>query len=409
LTNGSGSGPQVKDSHQLPRKPKLLIVVNYFYPYISGVSEYARWNGAAISDEFEITVLTGRHLPALPIEETIDGMHVIRADPLLHLHKGYISVDFIRRFMRLAAAADVINLHLPMLEAALLANAGSRYCPILLTYHCDVTATGGMVDWLAVQSVLGSAKIAARRADAIGVLTKDYAVGSPIVSGMADKLVEMPPIIKMERFPRTPGSRHGSFRLGFVGRFVKEKGIEVILASIAPIIKHLPDAKFVFVGETQKVAGGSIYETVADQLARHANHIEVLGQVSDEGLWRIYNQMDVLLLPSVNSYEGFGIVQIEAMLAGALVVASDLRGVRIPITRTGNGVLAQPGNVGSLVEAILACHSLRQRRSGEEVRVRTLEHYSNSAARERFATTLSRLIDRRRCETVPGGDIRTIG
>ena len=70
-------------------------------------------------------------------------------------------------------------------------------------------------------------------------------------------------------------------------------------------------------------------------------------QPSDDELWKLYNKLDVLLLPSVNSYEAFGLVQIEAMLAGALVVASYMRGVRIPIGVTGNLAVWSPLAVSS--------------------------------------------------------------
>jgi glycosyltransferase involved in cell wall biosynthesis len=388
----------------LSHRPKLLIVLNYFHPYISGVSEYARWNGAATCAEFETTVLTGRHLASLPSEDTIDGLHVVRAEPLFHLHKGYISWDFVSKFIDLAAKADVINLHLPMLEGGLFAKMGSRYAPVMVTYHCDVTPTGGIVDWLAVESVLLSGRIAAKHADVISALTRDYASGSRIIGSFTNKLVEIPPIMKMEAFERKAARQNEVFNLGFVGRFVKEKGIDVILDAVGPIISQIPNAKFLLVGETRDVAGGSIYGSLTEKLARWASHIEVLGHLSDARLWEVYNEMDVLLLPSVNSYEGFGMVQIEAMLAGSLVVTSDMRGVRIPVKLTGNGYLARAGDVGSLVEAVMACRSLRQQRSREEVRARTLEHYSNHSVQNLLVATFKGLIEERRKRAVRRAD-----
>jgi glycosyltransferase involved in cell wall biosynthesis len=375
-------------------KPKLLIVLNYFFPYMSGMSESARHMAYALVDEFEITILTGRHRADLPEDETADGLHVVRASPVLRLHKGYISVDLLVRFAKLAARSDVINLHLPMLEAALLTHIGLRHAPVAISYHCDVTPTGGGLDWLAVKSVLLSARIAAKRADAVVVHTKDYAEQSPVLSGLEDKLIEIPPIIKMERRPLIPiAANTNAFNIGFVGRFVREKGIEVILDAIAPVMERIPIAHFVFIGETRGVAGGSIYSSIASELARHSPHVKLLGLLSEDELWNVYNTLDVLLVPSVNSYEAFGLVQIEAMLAGTLVVASDMRGVRVPVKLTGNGRLVEPGNVASLVEAIVDCTSLRRERSREQVRAHALKHFSNRIARKRFTATLASLIE----------------
>ena len=73
----------------IPRRPSVLTVINYYYPYISGLSEYARLvaeNMAA--DGMDITVLTGRHRKDLAPTEAIAGVRVIRAAPFVFLHKG---------------------------------------------------------------------------------------------------------------------------------------------------------------------------------------------------------------------------------------------------------------------------------------------------------------------------------
>ena len=59
------------------------------------------------------------------------------------------------------------------------------------------------------------------------------------------------------------------------------------------------------------------------------------------------------MLPSINSFEAFGIVQLEAMSFGVPVIASDIPGVRMPIKRTGNGYLFKKGNIDSLTDAII--------------------------------------------------------
>lgn len=63
-------------------KNKILIVVNYFYPYISGVSEYARAAAANLAKHHVVTVLTGKHIPDLPDVEVFEGYTLIRAKPL---------------------------------------------------------------------------------------------------------------------------------------------------------------------------------------------------------------------------------------------------------------------------------------------------------------------------------------
>ena len=50
-----------------------------------------------------------------------------------------------------------------------------------------------------------------------------------------------------------------------------------------------------------------------------------------------YTCIDVLVVPSINSTEAFGLVQVEAMMMGVPVVASDLPGVRVPVQKQGWG------------------------------------------------------------------------
>ena len=58
-------------------------------------------------------------------------------------------------------------------------------------------------------------------------------------------------------------------------------------------------------------------------------------------------------MPSLNSTESFGLVQVEAMLCGVPCVASDLPGVRQPIQQTGMGEIAPIGDAEGLAGAIL--------------------------------------------------------
>ena len=55
-----------------------------------------------------------------------------------------------------------------------------------------------------------------------------------------------------------------------------------------------------------------------------------------------FHTSEVLVLPSINSTESFGMVQVEAMTCGTPAVASDLPGVRCPVRETGMGRIVPP-------------------------------------------------------------------
>jgi glycosyltransferase involved in cell wall biosynthesis len=66
-----------------------------------------------------------------------------------------------------------------------------------------------------------------------------------------------------------------------------------------------------------------------------------------------YPNLDVLVVPSLNSTEAFGLVQIEAMLNGVPCVASDLPGVRMPVRMHNMGRVARTGDAADLADCIL--------------------------------------------------------
>jgi glycosyltransferase involved in cell wall biosynthesis len=66
-----------------------------------------------------------------------------------------------------------------------------------------------------------------------------------------------------------------------------------------------------------------------------------------------FKSCDVTVLPSINSTETFGLVQIESMICGTPVVAAGLPGVREPVRMTGMGKVVPPRDPVRLAEAVL--------------------------------------------------------
>lgn len=356
-------------------RKRLLIVVNYFHPYVSGVSEYARKVAASLAAYHEVTVLTGRHLPDLPEQEFFEGYSLVRAKPLFFLDKGYISFDFVADFIRLSRQCDVINLHLPMLESGLLSLLASR--PLLVTYQCDMAIVGGLLSRLAVLGVRLSMRLAIARSKAVMVLSKDYAKSSPMVRGCLGKVIEVAPPNRFEYQNMGSPSRLRSpnLVLGFVGRFVLEKGIEVIIEA-ARILKNEP-LEFWLAGDYKDVAGGSVYERLKGDIESLGGRVRLLGRLSNNDLIDFYRNIDVLLLPSTNRFEAFGMVQMEAMTFGATVVTSDMPGVRETVRKTKIGQLCEPGSGVSLADAILRARAERKSISRDDVRAAVFREFSN--------------------------------
>ncbi len=364
----------------------ILLVLSYYHPYISGVSEYAKMLAEGLAQHHDVTVLTGRHLDTLPVQERIGGVTIVRAKPLLFLHKGYISLDLARQFHHLARNADVINFHLPMLDAVWLTHLAPRRARFITTYQCDVQPVGGWIDRLAVAAVNAGSRMCIRRSEKIVALSHDYAIGSNILGGECVPVVEGYAPIKDTGLPTAVRiGNAGAFPvIGFLGRFVAEKGIDVLIRAFERIRLHYPSAILLLGGDYKAVAGGSVYPQLKASIEALGRCVELLGRIDEAALPNFYARLDVLVLPSINAYEAFGMVQVEAMLAGVPAVASDMRGVRVPIQLTGIGNLAPPGSDEGLASAIIDTISPERRQDRVAVRRAALEIFSNQAFIERY-------------------------
>ncbi|MDP2777328.1 MAG: glycosyltransferase family 4 protein, partial [Anaerolineales bacterium] len=136
-----------------------------------------------------------------------------------------------------------------------------------------------------------------------------------------------------------------------------EKGVEILLEALPAILIKYPNAQVLYAGQYQNVMGEQAYfDRLNPQIHEYENsgHWTFLGNLDPVQLAALYPNLDVLTVPSLNSTEAFGLVQIEAMMNGVPSVPSALPGVRQPVTMHGMGAVSEIGNSASLARAILA-------------------------------------------------------
>src|SRR5512138_3440987 len=139
-------------------------------------------------------------------------------------------------------------------------------------------------------------------------------------------------------------------------RFAAEKGVEVLLDALPRILKKYPKAQVLFAGAYQDVMGEQAYSNRLMPRIREyevGGHWTFLGNLDPVEMAAFYPNLDVLTVPSLNSTEAFGLVQIESMMNGVPVVASALPGVRMPVKMHGMGRVAEIGNAASLAACLL--------------------------------------------------------
>jgi glycosyltransferase involved in cell wall biosynthesis len=156
--------------------------------------------------------------------------------------------------------------------------------------------------------------------------------------------------------------------IGVAARFAAEKGVEVLLDALPIILDKYPKAQVLFAGMHQNVIGEQAYsDRLMPRIREYqiAGHWKFLGNLEPVEMAAFYPNLDVLTVPSLNSTEAFGLVQIEAMMNGVPCVPSALPGVRQPVAMHGMGRVAKIGDSVDLAESILTVLNEPQKFKGD--------------------------------------------
>jgi glycosyltransferase involved in cell wall biosynthesis len=341
---------------------RILCALTYYRPYISGLTIYVeRLARGLVRRGHHVTVLTSQYDPSLPKLEWIDGVRIMRAPVLARVSKGVIMPTFGWLATRLALEHDAMSLHLPQFDAPGLALRGRILKqPVVLTYHSDLKLPPGLLNQIANRVVNVTNQIAAALATRIVAYTQDFADSSPYLRRWQHKVTIIPPPVEVADIPETEIQ---AFRrrwnlqgpvIGMAARLAAEKGVEVLLEALPRILAVYPTARVLFAGQHEHVLGEEEYaRRLAPLLDRFRDHWTFLGILSPKEMAAFFPNLDVLVVPSLNSTETFGLVQVEAMLCGTPTVASNLPGVRQPPLMTGMGKVVPVGDAVALADAIL--------------------------------------------------------
>jgi glycosyltransferase involved in cell wall biosynthesis len=360
---------------------KILMALDYYRPNVSGLSLYVEHLTEALAAKgHTITVLTHRHRQDLPAEEG-DGLglvRVVRAPVLFRLGKALVSPALLSAAWREMAQAEVLHLHAPLVTAVPLAlMARARRLPFVVTYHCDLRTPPGLVSRIVETIARFSQNFAMDRAARVITYTEDYAKNTSSLAQRSDRVGWiLPPVPDPPASALSPQDVRAKYGIPgrpvllFLGRFAEEKGLPELLTAFAEIRRRFQGAQLVLAGEKDSVPGETVGARLGPLLADEASGVTATGLVPPDKVSELFSITDVLVLPSINSTESFGLVQVEGMLCGVPSVASDLPGVRQPVTMTGMGAIAPIKDAEGLARQILSVleNPERYRRSREDIR-----------------------------------------
>ena len=353
---------------------KILTVLTYYRPHTSGLTIYAERLARAFAKRgHEVTVMTTQYEKSLPREETMDGVKIIRVPVAVRISKGVLAPTFGWVATKLVAQHDVVQLHLPQFDAPGVAFRARLFGkPAVLTYHCDLDLPSGLFNRVVNAVVHFQNNMAGILSNHIVTYTQDYADNSPFLSRYRHKLT---PILPPVELPTPPSGAVAAFAsayetgtrrpvIGMATRFASEKGVEILLGALPKVLEKYPNAQVLFAGQYQNVMGEQAYfEQLRPQIQKYeaSGHWKFLGNLDLEKMAAYYPNLDVLVVPSLNSTEAFGLVQVEAMMNGVPCIASSLPGVRRPAQMHHMGEIVPIGDAPALAEALLKVLANRDR------------------------------------------------
>jgi glycosyltransferase involved in cell wall biosynthesis len=332
----------------------------------------------------------------------MDGVKIIRVPVVARVSKGVLAPTFGFVATKLVAIHDVVQMHLPQFDApGVAARARLFGKPAVLTYHCDIQLPSGLFNRVVNTVVNFQNNLAGMLANHIVTYTRDYTDNSPYLSRYASKLTSILPPVEM------PDPRPGTVQafaqehniaerrpvIGMVTRFASEKGVEILLGALPTILQKYPKAQVLYAGQYLNVMGEQAYfDRLIPRIREYeaSGHWKFLGNLAPIDLAAVYPNLDVITVPSLNSTEAFGLVQIEAMMNGVPSVASALPGVRQPVLMHGMGRVAKIGDPADLAACILEVLDEPQKYQGD------LESIKESYNPDSIAAEYEKLFERLR-------------
>ena len=374
----------------------ILFFSTYYSPYLSGITTYPQKLLQHLSPKHHIQVVTFKHDHSLATNEVQDGINIHRLPYLFRISKGFISPSSIISFFKCARRADLIILNLPNVEALPLAIIASLFKkPILSIFHCRIDLGPGLINRFIASCANTSIYIQLRLSRHIVAYTKDYFCSLNWSASLGSKTSYiLPPVEKLpvdqsylNKLTKLKGNK---VWIGFAGRIAQEKGLTFLIKALNQLKQSLPPApvileeaakracignsvksdtinnpktlanvnyhtELIFAGPKGKevVGESTYYQQIIGQLQHYRIPHRFLGTLHQGKLGAFYQAIDILVLPSNNQTEAFGMVQVEAMLLGTPVIAADLPGVRIPIQLSHMGIIVPSQNTQELSHAII--------------------------------------------------------
>ena len=182
--------------------------------------------------------------------------------------------------------------------------------------------------------------------------------------------------------------------VGMVARVARQKDLETLARAAAGVLRVLPDARFVIVGDHQADTHREYHAEIEQLLASLGIRERFIFTGQRDDVEALLGLFDVFVLST--HWEGFPLVLLEAMAVALPVVATAVDGIP-EVVRTGDtGLLVPPKDAEALAAALLALLQDRElaRRLGRAGQARVAAEFSRERFQERVGALYQRVLRR---------------
>lgn len=323
---------------------RVGIVCPYAWDVPGGVQAHIR-------DQAETLVDMGHHVSVItPVEDpsnlppyAVDGGRprpVPYNGSVARLTFGVKATARVRRWIR-EGEFDVLHVHEPVAPSLGVLACWAARGPIVATVHSSVERSRALVTgYYVAQTALE--KIAAL------VAVSEYARRT-IVDHLGGDAVLIPNGVRVDHYEGArPLRTWPGPAIGFLGRMDEpRKGLAILLAAFPGIRARVPGATLVLIGP------GDPDEVLAEVPAEVREGIVALGRLDESDKARALASLDAYVAPNTGG-ESFGIVLLEAMAAGAPVIASDLDAFARVLDGGRCGALFPVGDPAALEDTVVS-------------------------------------------------------
>jgi len=330
---------------------KVLQVGKYYYPYKGGMETYLYDLCSELRDKVDLQVIVSNNRP-YTVKEVYEGINILRIGRITEFSSTSICPTYPYHFRK--QEADIVHIHFPnpfgefsyLLSKHRHVQSGSK---LVVSYHFDVVRQKKLLKIYSpvINKIL-------KRADSIIVHSENYMKSSSFLRDYQSKCTVIPIGIDIDKFSLNEHvkkmmynikEKTGSKFILFIGRLIYYKGLKYLIDAMRDI-----DTKLVIIGS------GPLRKELEKQVRENnlVNKVIFAGKVTDEEKIAYLHLCELLVLPSCERSEAFGIVQLEAMACEKPVVSTDVHGSGISFVNQDNfsGLIVPPKDSEALANSI---------------------------------------------------------